>query len=1038
MSNHDQLPPRTMTNSRLRLNSDHHRLHCLLLGLTCFLASQAFAQIYTDPITFEEFAIGDVNQPLIVDGVSFQVHDTKNSTMLIGPDPDSFLSVGGLDESQALEYQMFVSWAPGFDISIDRAVQSVGMHINPAQPQSQLRVRAYSPNQGDLVYDAMHPVPGSIVIEADELSDSLRVGDDQGGFFSIDNFFTSVALCYVNHAAAGANDGSSWEDAYVELQDALADLACDEIWVAAGNYVPNGASIETSSFELRDDLKIFGGFEGIETERNQRDWTLNETVLVRAEQTCNIVHASGVNSVTLDGFIVSDGFSGDDCPAGRDVGAGLLLVDSSANLANLIIRGSFCNPTLNSGGCALFALNSSIVLSRSSVQGNQGGMGLFGGIGVDGGTISVSDVKLRSNGGIGAAPMGIVNATSHLESVAFHNNSSDYGAGGLSINGGVHELVNVTFSSNSVWSSIDGPGALALSSANVTLINNTFAGNTTAQGNQDETIVLQSGTIKMINTLIAGSCISMAGAVVDTESSNNLVDNPDNTCGLVDGENGNQTGLDPLLGPLADNGGSSLTHALLLGSPAITAGSNLHCPETDQRGIARPQGSTCDVGAYEFVDVFFQDRFEVAPLQPGNTFKDCPDCPTMVMIPAGSFTQGAPESEPQSQPQERPQRTVNVPAFAMGQTAVTFDQWDACVADGGCTPKPDDYGWGRGNRPVIDVSWNDAQQYVTWLSNKTGQDYRLPSESEWEYATRAGTTGRFNTGDCITTDQANFRGTNQATGCPSGIVRNQTLPVASFAPNAFGLYDTHGNTLELVQDCWNENYVGAPTDGSAWMSGDCSLAVKRGGSWDNEGTWLRSAYRGITVLGPGNPGFRVARSLPPSTVFNQMSEWQSGLSSIAVEDFEGTEFEEIHSSSPGNSRVQEFSANGIQYELFNRETNPDQCPTPFYMTVIGEWEDNDASYHTSRYLYWQRNCTVDPVPWMRISFSSPVRHFAMKYGRFFAGFTNMEIWVNGETFAQSENQDDYVFFGISSPNEFSEIEISIMPNGAINEFYYAP
>jgi eukaryotic-like serine/threonine-protein kinase len=249
----------------------------------------------------------------------------------------------------------------------------------------------------------------------------------------------------------------------------------------------------------------------------------------------------------------------------------------------------------------------------------------------------------------------------------------------------------------------------------------------------------------------------------------------------------------------------------------------------------------------------------------GNTFTDCEDCPTMVMIPAGTFTQGSPESEPESLDRERPQREVTVPAFAMGQTAVTFDQWDACVADGVCTHSPSDSGWGRGNRPVIYVSWHDAQQYVSWLSTKTGHEYRLPSESEWEYATRAGTTGRFNTGNCITTDNANFDGTRPAQGCPEGIDRQQTLPVDGFSPNAYGLNDTHGNVREWMQDCWNENYDGAPTDGSSWMDGDCNLAVHRGGAWSSGGTWLRSADRNgqgrgfrVTYI-----GFRVARSVEP-------------------------------------------------------------------------------------------------------------------------------------------------------------------------------
>jgi len=236
----------------------------------------------------------------------------------------------------------------------------------------------------------------------------------------------------------------------------------------------------------------------------------------------------------------------------------------------------------------------------------------------------------------------------------------------------------------------------------------------------------------------------------------------------------------------------------------------------------------------------------------------------MVVIPAGSFVQGSPPDEPERDSNEGPQRTVDLPAFAMGQTEVTFDQWDACVADGGCSHNPSDAGWGRGDRPVIYVSWDDAQEYVAWLTNRTGQDYRLPSESEWEYATRAGTTGRFNTGDCITTDQAKFRGTSPAAGCPTGIYREQTMPVASFAPNAFGLYDTHGNVFELVQDCANDGYVGAPTDGSAWMTGNCIYSVRRGGSFNHPGGFLRSAYRstGITI-NAGNfvGGFRVARSV---------------------------------------------------------------------------------------------------------------------------------------------------------------------------------
>ena len=280
-------------------------------------------------------------------------------------------------------------------------------------------------------------------------------------------------------------------------------------------------------------------------------------------------------------------------------------------------------------------------------------------------------------------------------------------------------------------------------------------------------------------------------------------------------------------------------------------------------GFCNVIGNECllnsgEAGTQRFVTANF-----LPPPEPGSTFTDCADCPTMVQIPAGTFVQGSPPDEPERDSDEGPQRTVNLPAFAMGQTEVTFDQWDACVADGGCSRNPSDFGWGRGDRPVVDVSWNDAQEYVTWLSNRTAEDYRLPSESEWEYATRAGTTGRFNTGDCITTDQANFRGDFPAQGCPTGIYRQQTLPVASFAPNAFGLYDTHGNVWEWVQDCWNGSYTGAPTDGSAWMTGDCSRAVLRGGAWGNSGRDLRSANRVRYARGgrSDSVGFRVARSV---------------------------------------------------------------------------------------------------------------------------------------------------------------------------------
>ena len=239
--------------------------------------------------------------------------------------------------------------------------------------------------------------------------------------------------------------------------------------------------------------------------------------------------------------------------------------------------------------------------------------------------------------------------------------------------------------------------------------------------------------------------------------------------------------------------------------------------------------------------------------------------PQMVAIPAGSFRMGSPANEPERDDQEGPQRTVNVPAFELGKHEVTFDEWDACVADGGCNHWPEDQGWGRGQRPVINVSWNDiTQQYLPWLNKKTGKTYRLPSEAEWEYACRAGASTRFHTGDCITTAQANFDGNHPAQGCPEGEYRQQTVPVGSFAANAFGLHDMHGNVWEWVQDCWHDNYSGAPTDGSAWTTG-CSQDVRvlRGGSWGNSASCARAAFRNY-YYSPGNRndfnGFRLART----------------------------------------------------------------------------------------------------------------------------------------------------------------------------------
>ena len=255
----------------------------------------------------------------------------------------------------------------------------------------------------------------------------------------------------------------------------------------------------------------------------------------------------------------------------------------------------------------------------------------------------------------------------------------------------------------------------------------------------------------------------------------------------------------------------------------------------------------------------------------GSVFRDCDICPEMVVVPAGSFMMGSPNDEEGRETHESPQHLVTFDQpFAVGVYEVTFDQWDACVADGGCNYQPDDENWGRGNRPVINVSWDDAQIYLSWLSSYTGHSYRLLSEAEWEYAARAGTTEPFYFGATVSTDQANYNGDYIYGSGSKGLNIEQTEPVGVFSANAFGLYDMHGNVFEWTQDCWNKSYRGAPDDGTAWETKDCDNRVLRGGNWYSHPASLRSAARGSQSSATrswgwvdGTIGFRVAREYSP-------------------------------------------------------------------------------------------------------------------------------------------------------------------------------
>ena len=217
---------------------------------------------------------------------------------------------------------------------------------------------------------------------------------------------------------------------------------------------------------------------------------------------------------------------------------------------------------------------------------------------------------------------------------------------------------------------------------------------------------------------------------------------------------------------------------------------------------------------------------------PGETFRDCPDCVELVVVPAGEFQMGS-----SAKPAEQPLHKVAIKKdFAIGRREVTFAEWDKCVAAGGCKYSPPDPAWGRGNEPVSNISWDDAKEFVTWLAKTTGKPYWLPSEAEWEYAARGGSTLPYWWGKDV--------GTGRAQCADCGVSdASKPVVVGSFRPNAFGLYDTSGNAAEWIEDCWNPSYRGAPNNGSAWTSGDCSLHVLRGGSFADKAAAVRSSAR---------------------------------------------------------------------------------------------------------------------------------------------------------------------------------------------------
>jgi formylglycine-generating enzyme required for sulfatase activity len=250
-------------------------------------------------------------------------------------------------------------------------------------------------------------------------------------------------------------------------------------------------------------------------------------------------------------------------------------------------------------------------------------------------------------------------------------------------------------------------------------------------------------------------------------------------------------------------------------------------------------------------------------LKPKDSFKECEFCPEMVVIPQGSFVMGTPADEPYRLKGEDPQHPVNIPRpIAVGRFSITFDEWDACLADGGCGGnKGDDGGYGRGRMPAAGIDFTAAQSYLAWLSRKVGRSYRLPSEAEREYFTRASTTTPFWFGKTISSQNANYDARNNYPGGPYGEASKGPKPVDSYLPNKFGLYQVTGNVEEWTEDCYNKRYnEDTPHDGSPWLEGDCTRRMLRGGGWMGMALTQRSGSRNDLPVGTLN-SFRVVRTL---------------------------------------------------------------------------------------------------------------------------------------------------------------------------------
>lgn len=265
----------------------------------------------------------------------------------------------------------------------------------------------------------------------------------------------------------------------------------------------------------------------------------------------------------------------------------------------------------------------------------------------------------------------------------------------------------------------------------------------------------------------------------------------------------------------------------------------------------------------------FGFSFQPKPQLPVQALEH-PLVPEMVVIRPGQFLMGSPKEQARRDRNEGPQVPVTINyAFEIGRFEVTFDDWEKCLQGGGCNGyRPDDNGWGRGSRPVTNISYNDAQSYIHWLNQTTGLEYRLPSEAEWEYVARAGKALPFSTptGRGISAHEANFNGKfPHGPGTTAGDYIRQTVPVGSYPANGFGVHDIHGNVYEFVSDCYVAGHMGNPGDGSPRQDGNCEARIIRGGSWVTHGYQMRAAKRLRYTMEHryDDFGFRIARTIGP-------------------------------------------------------------------------------------------------------------------------------------------------------------------------------